>query len=85
MKESDEGFDQIDTNHNGTVGPQELETALKQFAKSREYNPTKADWAWVADAAEKDAATNGHPNSMDKKEFNKFANQFAKHFKLMGC
>ena len=54
--EAKEGFDHVDTNHNGQIDKAELVTALKAFAASQHYTPTAADWAWVGKTARADAA-----------------------------
>merc|ERR1711971_468800 len=77
-----EGFDFVDTNHNGSIDKKELVTALNAFAKHENYKPTDADWAWVAKTAIADAAKGGNKHTMDLKEFTLFANQFADHFGL---
>merc|ERR1711997_32813 len=82
VDDAKEGFDYIDTNHNGQISKKELVTALKALAKHMDYKPTKADWAWVAKQATADAATSGPKNSMNQKEFHNFAIEFAKHFDL---
>ena len=81
-KEAKAIFAAIDTNDNGQVGKKELVSALKAFAKSRDYKPTKADWAWVAKTAYADA---GADKQLNEKEFAKWVNQFAKHFQIDGC
>ena len=50
-KEAAAIFNMIDTNDNGEVNKKELVTALKAYAKSRNYKPTKKDWAWVKKTA----------------------------------
>ena len=77
-----EGFEYVDSNHNGSIDKKELVTALNAFAKSQHYTPTKADWAWVKKHAVADAAMGGNKHTMDLKEFTLFANQFATHFGL---
>merc|ERR1712100_136479 len=67
-KESKAIFNAIDTNDNGQVGEKELVRALKAFAKSRDYKPTKADWEWVGKTASKDAGTD---HTLSPKEFHK--------------
>ena len=81
-EESGEIFDKIDTNDNGQVNRKELVTALKAYAKSKDYTPTKKDWAWVKKSAYKDA---GADKTLSPEEFHKWVNQFAKHFKIDGC
>merc|ERR1711898_47246 len=75
-------FNAIDTNDNGQVGEKELVRALKAFAKSRDYKPSKSDWEWVGKTASHDA---GKDNTLSPKEFHKWINQFAKHFHIDGC
>merc|ERR1719498_453864 len=81
-KESAAIFNAIDTNDNGQVNRKELVAALKAFAKSRDYHPTKADWAWVAKTAYADA---GADKQLNPAEFHKWVNQFANHFHIDGC
>ena len=81
-KEAKAIFNAIDTNGNGQVNRKELVAALKAFAKSRDYTPTKADWAWVAKSAYADAGTDKQLNAG---EFAKWVNQFANHFHIDGC
>ena len=81
-KEAGAIFNAIDTNDNGQVNRKELVAALKAFAKSRDYKPTKEDWAWVAKTAYADA---GADKQLNQKEFTKWVNQFAKHFQIDGC
>jgi len=66
MKKSDSIFGDVDTNHNGSLSMNEVETALKQFGAP------KAAISTVMAAAKKDA---GADKVLDKKEFNKLANQ----------
>ena len=81
-KEASAIFNAIDTNGNGQVGKKELVAALNAFAKSRDYKPTKADWAWVAKTAYADA---GADKTLSEAEFAKWVNQFAAHFQIDGC
>merc|ERR1719263_1736004 len=75
-------FNAVDTSGNGQVDKKELVAALNAFAKSRNYKPTKADWAWVAKTAYADA---GADKTLSQAEFQKWVNQFAAHFKIDGC
>jgi len=81
-KESVAIFDKIDTNHNGQVGRHELVHAIKEFSKSKNYTPSKEDWEWVEKTATKNA---GKDHTLNKKEFHKWVNHFAKHFHVDGC
>ena len=81
-KESKALFHAIDSNDNGQVGKHELVHALKAFARSRGYTPSKKDWAWVKKTATKDA---GKDHTLSQKEFHKWINQFARHFHIDGC
>ena len=69
MKKSDSIFGDVDTNHNGSLSMSELETALEKF------DAPKAMISVVMHAAKKDA---GADKVLDKKEFNKLANQVQK-------
>merc|ERR1712054_24570 len=73
-KEAAAIFNAVDTNGNGQVGRKELVSALKAFAKSRDYKPTKKDWAWVKKTAYADA---GADKTLSEPEFEKWVNQFA--------
>ena len=81
-KEASAIFHAIDTNDNGQVGRKELVVALKVFGKSRDYTPTKADWAWVSKSA---YAAAGADKTLDVTEFTKWVNEFAAHFHIDGC
>ena len=81
-KESNAIFNAIDSNDNKQVGKKELVSALKAFAKSRDYTPSAKDWAWVSKTAYADA---GADKTLNAKEFHKWVNQFAKHFQIDGC
>ena len=81
-KEAGAIFNAVDTNGNGQVSKDELVKALKAYAKSRDYEPTKEDWAWVAKSAYADA---GADKTLNRAEFTKWVNQFANHFHIDGC
>ena len=81
-KGSDEIFAHVDTNGNGQIGRKELVAGIKEFSKSQGYTPTDKDWEWVEKTATKDA---GKDHTLSSKEFHKWVNQFAKHFKIGGC
>ena len=83
-KEVGKIFNQIDTNHNGTISEGELKTALTALAKEHNYTPSADDIKWVEETAERDADLQGSPDSMTGAEFFVFANQFAHHFKMCG-
>merc|ERR1712037_415129 len=74
-----EGFDYVDTNHNGSIDAKELETALKALANHFDVSPTKKQIGWVVSTATKDA---GADHVMDVAEFGKFANAFVNHFDM---
>jgi len=81
-KESKALFHAIDSNDNGQVGRKELKHALKAYAKSRDYTPTKKDWEWVERTAKKAA---GKDHTLSEKEFHRWVNHFARHFQIDGC
>merc|ERR1711997_1134486 len=72
-------FDGVDTNDDGEICRSELVAALKAFAKSRDYEPTKGDWAWVKKTATEAA---GKDRTLNVKEFGRWVNKFAEHFHL---
>lgn len=74
LKESDSIFHRIDTNHNHKLSGRELMTAIDMWAKDTHRTLTAENIHWIVDHANKDAASNGKPRSMDEKEFNLFIN-----------
>merc|ERR1712070_115258 len=81
-KEARAIFGAIDTNDNGQVGRRELVRALRAFARSRDYTPTKQDWEWVRRTATADA---GADHTLSEAEFARWVEQFARHFHIDGC
>ena len=81
-KEAKAIFNAVDANGNGQVGKKELVSALKAFAKSRDYKPTKEDWAWVGKTA---YAAAGKDKTLSEGEFAGWVNKFANHFHIDGC
>merc|ERR1719263_2504377 len=77
LKDSDPVFDKIDTNGNGEVDAKELETAVKAFLEAhKKIHVTKKEIHEFAEVTKKDA---GKDHTLNKKEFNKLANQVAHH------
>ena len=75
-----EGFKALDTDDSGSLSYDEVQVGLEELAKSLDYTPTDADWAWIQATGEKiDSAT---PGKVDHKEFFKFANAVAKHWDI---
>merc|ERR1712037_172003 len=74
-----EGFDYVDTNHNGSIDAKELETALRALANHFHVTPNQSQIDWVVRTATKDA---GADHVMDVKEFGSFANAFVNHFDM---
>ena len=72
MPESDGMFRELDTNHNGSLSMSEVEAALKKFGAPKDKIRL------VMNAAKKDA---GADAVLNKKEFNKLINQFAKNIR----
>ena len=66
LKEADEIFHKIDTNHNHKLGPPELYGAIEHWAEVTHRKLTPANVHWIEEHAAHDAATNGHDNTMDK-------------------
>ena len=66
MEDSDSVFRKVDTNHNGSLSMSEVEAALKKYHAPKDMIPV------AMNAAKKDA---GADKVLDKKEFNKLANQ----------
>lgn len=79
MDTTNKVFDMIDSNHNGQITKNELVPALIYLAKEMHYDITPKDWAWVKETAYKAA---GSDKQLDKKEFNKWGNEFVNHFDL---
>merc|ERR1719484_6137 len=79
MADTNEAFDHIDTNHNGSINQKELTAAVEWVAKKMNHKITKKEWEWLGKTAGADA---GKDQVMNKKEFNKFANTFVNHFGL---
>jgi len=78
--ETNEGFEYVDTNHNGSLSYAEIKVGLQQLAKHHDYTPTDADWAWVESTGKRiDSAT---PGVVDQAEFYTFANAVANHFHI---
>ena len=74
--DSDEIFGKIDTNDNGQISKKELNVAITAFLEKSDLEPTTAQMKAFARAARNDA---GSDHTLNKKEFNKLANQCA-HF-----
>jgi Ca2+-binding EF-hand superfamily protein len=73
-------FDHVDTNNNGFISKKELVKALKDFARSKNYKPTRKDWRWVRRTARK--SDKNHDRKLDLQEFEHFVRAFVKHYKL---
>merc|ERR1711997_188782 len=69
--EAKEIFGHVDTNGNGEIDKDELVAALNELAKEHDYTPTKADWEWVKNTAEKINTNND--DHFNQKEFRRFA------------
>ena len=72
MKQSNEVFAKVDTNHNGQVSAKELKTAVTHYLKANDIHPTAKQVAGFTKAAKADA---GADNQLNPVEFNKLANQ----------
>ena len=70
MKKSDSIFGDVDTNHNGSLSIKEVRAALERYTVYDKYAIHE-----ICYLAEKDA---GADKVLDKKEFNKLANQVQK-------
>jgi len=79
-KETNEGFDKLDTNQNGSLSYGEIKAGIEWVAKQHNYTPTEADWAWVEKTGKRIDKKN--PGKVNRREFHRFANAFAKHFEL---
>ena len=75
-------FEMVDANGNGQVSGPELFTALKEYAASEGHEVTAADKEWVTKTSLADA---GADKTLSQKEFGKWINSFAAHFKIDGC
>ena len=82
IRESDEIFHRIDTNHNHELGPPELYGAIRNWANATHRQLTEANVHWIEYHAAHDAATNGQDATMDHQEFWMFINQFVHYFKI---
>lgn len=55
-----EGFKALDTDDSGSLSYDEVQVGLEELAKSLDYHPTDADWAWIEATGKKiDSATPG--------------------------
>ena len=75
-------FEHVDKNGDGEINRRELVRALKDFAKEKNYKPTRKDWRWVRRTARKADADNSR--SLDFEEFKHFVDAFIKHYNLDG-
>jgi len=77
---TNEGFEALDTDHNGSLSYDEIKVGIEELAKALDHKVTKDEWKWIMETGEKiDSKT---PGKVDKKEFHKFANALFKHFDL---
>ena len=74
-------FNMVDTSDDGLIDADELETALREFAKSEGYDITPEDEEWVENAAGK--ADKNDDEHLNFKEFSHFAMAFAKHYGIV--
>ena len=79
-KMTNEGFEELDTNHNGSLSYTEIQVGLEELAKSLDHTITAEEWAWIEKTGEKiDSKT---PGKVNRKEFHLFANAVFEHFGL---
>jgi Ca2+-binding EF-hand superfamily protein len=64
----------VDTSHDGLISADELETALRAYAKSKNYQVTPEDEKWVEETAGR--ADTNDDDHLDYNEFVQFAHEF---------
>ena len=72
MKQSDELFHKVDTNHDGQISKKELTIAVKAYLKRENIHPTKAQVKVFSGAAREEA---GADQKLSPAEFNRLANE----------
>ena len=77
---ANEGFDQLDTNGNGSLDYDEIKTGIEELASQLDYTLTKEDKDWMV--ATGTAIDKKNPGKVNRKEFRKFARVTFKHFGL---
>ena len=77
---ANEGFDQLDTNGNGSLDYDEIKTGVQELADQMDYTPTEEDWDWII--ATGTAIDKKTPGKVDRKEFRQFSRAVFKHFGL---